>query len=281
MILSIRFKRTLATLLCGMTCLSVLPSAAHATNGTKKSTATTKQTQEDATTAEQYFALIPSETETPEDVALGAPLLAENTGAPSVDDATYSLFNFNNTDTTWESDPTMGKGANYPSLNKTCDSSTFSTQGISGPDTTISFGYPVENVQISSFFGWRKIFGRIHYGIDFTGPRNTPIIASADGTVTTATTGKNSGSFGVYVELYHGDYFNTLYAHMEKVNVKAGDKVKKGDVIGFMGSTGATQAVHLHYEIRHKGIAYNPFLGYLELPSNDSVSIDDIPEEFE
>ncbi len=182
---------------------------------------------------------------------------------PSAD---YSMFNFKN-DQSWESDPSIGKGEKYPGLDKTCDSSKVSTQGIAGPTTAFRFSMPVETPRISSFFGWRKIYGRIHYGTDFAGKKGTPILASERGTVTNATTGKNSGTFGIFVELNHGDSFTTLYAHMSKVAVKAGDHIEKGDVIGYMGSTGATDANHLHFEIRHKGIPYNPFLCYMNLPT--------------
>lgn len=181
---------------------------------------------------------------------------------PSAD---YSMFNYKN-ETTWESNPSMGKGEKYPGLDKTCDSSKVSTQGIFGPTTAFKFSMPVEVPKISSFFGWRKIYGRTHYGTDFADKKGTPIIASERGTVTTFTTGKNSGSFGIFVELNHGDSFTTLYAHMSKAAVKAGDHVEKGDIIGYMGSTGATSANHLHFEIRHKGIPYNPFMGYMTLP---------------
>lgn len=214
----------------------------------------------DAST-EALFASIPEE-----DINVNMQVTPDDGTWPSTE---YSMFNFKNS-STWDSEPNMGKGETYPGLDKKCDSSKVSTQGIAGPATTLQFALPVKDAKISSFFGWRKIYGRIHYGIDFAGAKGTPILASERGTVTKWTTGANSGSFGIYVELNHGDAFTTLYAHMSKAAVRAGDHVEKGDVIGYIGSTGATSANHLHFEIRNKGIPYNPFLGYMELPASYS-----------
>lgn len=208
---------------------------------------------------EALFASIPEE-----DVNLEVQTAPDDGTWPSKE---YSMFNFKNSNT-WDSEPNMGKGGTYPGLDKKCDSSKVSTQGICGPKTALKFDLPVRDAKISSFFGWRKIYGRVHYGIDFAGAKGTPILASERGTVTSWTTGSNSGSFGIYVELNHGDSFTTLYAHMSKAAVRAGDHVEKGDVIGYIGSTGATKANHLHFEIRNKGIPYNPFLGYMELPAS-------------
>lgn len=213
--------------------------------------------------SEAYFALIPEEVNYQAEVETGSTTSSQTDHIPSAD---YSAFYFKN-DKTWESNPSMGCGEHYPNLDKKCDSTKVWTQGIAGPKTDLNFSIPLEKPAISSLFGWRKIYGRIHYGIDFADKKGTPILASEGGTVTNWSK-TNSPSFGVVVELHHGDHFTTVYAHMSRMVVSPGDYVKKGDVLGYMGSTGNTSANHLHFEIRHKGIPYNPFLGYLDLPES-------------
>ena len=90
-----------------------------------------------------------------------------------------------------------------------------------------------------------------HQGMDFTAPRGTPIYASGDGVVTRAD--QRSSGYGKHVRIDHGFGYITLYAHMSKYNVKRGQKVKRGDLIGFVGNTGRSQAPHLHYEVIKNG----------------------------
>jgi murein DD-endopeptidase MepM/ murein hydrolase activator NlpD len=97
---------------------------------------------------------------------------------------------------------------------------------------------------------------RMHTGVDFSAPRGTPIYASGDGVVTVVR--KNFGGYGNEVQVDHGYGYVTLYAHMEKFNVHPGQKVKRGECIGYVGSTGSSTAPHLHYEVIHNGSKVNP-----------------------
>lgn len=103
-------------------------------------------------------------------------------------------------------------------------------------------------------FNWKRTF---HSGIDIAAPLNTPILAAADGKVIHA--GRNGG-YGLTVIIEHGDTYETLYAHLNKIDVEVGEKVKKGDVIGGMGTTGRSTGVHLHYEIKRDGERIDPYL---------------------
>jgi murein DD-endopeptidase MepM/ murein hydrolase activator NlpD len=112
---------------------------------------------------------------------------------------------------------------------------------------------------VTSPFGYRyhPIYGdrRFHEGIDIGAPSGTPIKAAANGTVTKS--GRN-GNYGIMVEISHGYGFTTVYAHNSRNVVKVGDTVKKGQVIAYVGSTGASTAPHLHYEVRVNGRPVNP-----------------------
>jgi len=124
--------------------------------------------------------------------------------------------------------------------------------------------WPVQGY-ISSPFGWRSNpFGgggyEFHTGIDIVAYYGAPIRAAADGTVEDA--GWNSGGYGIWAEIYHRDHIETVYGHLSEVIVKAGDKVKKGQVIGYEGSTGVATGPHLHFEIRVSGTPIDP-LEYL------------------
>lgn len=122
------------------------------------------------------------------------------------------------------------------------------------------FLWPVAGYHyVSSPFGWRihPIYGtrKHHNGVDISGSniKGKPILASADGIVSIAK--YNSGGYGYYVMVNHGrgsdgQLYYTLYAHMTKYIVSRGQSVKKGQIIGYVGSTGASTGPHLHYEIR-------------------------------
>ncbi len=97
---------------------------------------------------------------------------------------------------------------------------------------------------------------KMHKGIDFAARRGTPIYASGDGTISRVQ--KARGGFGNNVIVNHGYGYETLYAHMSKMLVKPGQKIKKGQKIGLVGSTGSSTAPHLHYEVHYKGQAVNP-----------------------
>lgn len=98
---------------------------------------------------------------------------------------------------------------------------------------------------------------RMHYGIDFTAPKGTPVFATADGTVVVPNAGSTSG-YGIVVLINHGFGYQTLYSHLSRVGVKPGQKVKRGQVIGYVGSTGLAVAPHLHYEVIKNGKKINP-----------------------
>lgn len=95
-----------------------------------------------------------------------------------------------------------------------------------------------------------------HAGMDFTAPRGTPIYATGDGVVTRAD--NSAQGYGNHVRIDHGYGYETLYAHMWKIKVKPGQKVKRGDIIGLVGNTGKSVGPHCHYEVRKNEEALNP-----------------------
>ena len=86
-------------------------------------------------------------------------------------------------------------------------------------------------------------------------PTGTPVFATADGQVTRA---NRSGTYGLVIYLDHGADLQTRYAHLSRMSVADGQTVRKGDVIGYVGSTGRSTGPHLHYEVRVDGVAVNP-----------------------
>lgn len=115
-------------------------------------------------------------------------------------------------------------------------------------------------VQLLSGFGYRlhpihKIV-KMHAGIDFSAPQGTPIQATGDGVVVDVD--NNRGGYGLHVIIDHGFGYRTLYGHMSNVEVKQGQKIKKGQKIGKVGSTGTSTAPHCHYEVHYKGKPVNP-----------------------
>ena len=128
--------------------------------------------------------------------------------------------------------------------------------------------------RMASGYGWRSDpftkARKKHWGMDFTAPTGTPIYASGDGVVKRAD--QQSSGYGKHIRIDHGFGYISLYAHMSKYNVRKGQKVKRGDLIGFVGNTGRSQAPHLHYEISKNGTKINPINFYYGNLS---------PEEFE
>jgi|TARA_B110000908_G_scaffold170866_1_gene231715 murein DD-endopeptidase MepM/ murein hydrolase activator NlpD len=126
---------------------------------------------------------------------------------------------------------------------------------------------PIKNndlTRMASGYGFRtdpfNKSRRMHWGMDFTAPRNTPIYAASDGKVIRADS--RSSGYGKHIRIDHGFGYLTLYAHLNKYNVKRGQKVKKGDIIGYVGSTGRSQAPHLHYEVQKDKKRVNPINFY-------------------
>jgi murein DD-endopeptidase MepM/ murein hydrolase activator NlpD len=111
---------------------------------------------------------------------------------------------------------------------------------------------------------------RPHTGVDFTAPTGTPIYSPGSGVVTTVE--RNRHGYGLMVVIDHGYGYETLYAHLSKFNVRVGQEVKRGEIIGFVGNTGVSTAPHLHYEVIRHGNKVNPINYFF----NDLT-----PEEFE
>lgn len=118
--------------------------------------------------------------------------------------------------------------------------------------------------RMASGFGWRSDpftkARKMHKGMDFTAPTGTPIYATGNGVVTRADS--NSSGYGNHIRINHGFGYLTLYAHLSKYNVKKGQRVKRGDLIGFVGNTGRSQGPHLHYEVHKDGKHINPINFY-------------------
>ena len=128
---------------------------------------------------------------------------------------------------------------------------------------------PVESAYLGSQYGYRTdpIDGkrRMHRGQDFAVNLNTPVIATGDGVVTKA---QYDSGWGRYVKIDHGYGYETIYAHLYKINVKKGQKIKRGDVIGKSGNSGRAAGFHLHYEVHKNKKVDDPkkyfFLGYIK-----------------
>ncbi|MEH6659652.1 M23 family metallopeptidase [Leeuwenhoekiella marinoflava] len=101
---------------------------------------------------------------------------------------------------------------------------------------------------------------KMHWGMDFTAPRGTPIYATGNGVVERAD--NNATGYGNHIRIDHGYGYVSLYAHLYKYNIKKGQKVERGDLIGFVGSTGRSEAPHVHYEIFKDGQRINPINFY-------------------
>jgi len=129
-----------------------------------------------------------------------------------------------------------------------------STGQLSIPSMT-----PVKSYRLTSQYGYRSdpFKGRRanHQGLDMAGPVGTPIYATADGIV-----GRSQwlGGYGNYIEINHGGEIQTRYGHMSKLLVNSNERVKRGQLIGLMGSTGRSTGSHLHYEVRISGEPVNP-----------------------
>jgi murein DD-endopeptidase MepM/ murein hydrolase activator NlpD len=142
--------------------------------------------------------------------------------------------------------------------------------------------------RIGSLFGYRtdpfyKVT-KFHEGIDFTAAIGTPIYATGDGVVSEAE--YNSGGYGNKIMINHGYSYETIYAHLSKIKVKVGQRVKRGEIIGLMGNTGKSTAPHCHYEVHKAGVPLNPiyfffnditpaeYQAMLEMSSKPSQTLD-------
>ncbi|MDE8653776.1 M23 family metallopeptidase [Novosphingobium album (ex Liu et al. 2023)] len=130
---------------------------------------------------------------------------------------------------------------------------------IANTSVSIPSRTPLEGLTLTSSFGMRvhPVIGgvRAHKGVDLAAPVGTPIYATADGMVSKASW---FGGYGLFVSLEHGGELETRYGHMSRLNVAEGQRVHKGEIIGFVGTTGRSTGPHLHYEVRVHGEAVNP-----------------------
>ena len=177
---------------------------------------------------------------------------ASRSAAPAGDEEFRRLFS------SWQS-------SNFASSRTTAAATTTTSMGGLAPlRTSIPSRIPLNGVALSSSsYGMRvhPVLGgyRMHKGIDLPSPVGTPIYATADGVVERADW---FSSYGLYVAIEHGGAMETRYGHMSRIAVAAGQSVRKGDVIGYVGTTGRSTGPHLHYEVRVNGEAVNP-LAYM------------------
>ncbi|MEP3422424.1 MAG: M23 family metallopeptidase [Erythrobacter sp.] len=130
---------------------------------------------------------------------------------------------------------------------------------VERPTISVPSRMPLEGARLSSGYGMRNHpvlrQRRRHNGVDLAAPTGTPVYATADGLVGRADW---FSSYGLYISIDHGAELETRYAHLSRLAVAAGERVKKGDLIGYVGSTGRSTGPHLHYEVRVDGVAVNP-----------------------
>ena len=122
---------------------------------------------------------------------------------------------------------------------------------------------PVNNKDLSriaSGFGYRidPVYKttKFHAGLDFAAPQGTPIYATANGVITTA--GNTGNGYGNHVVINHGYGYQTLYGHMFRVKARVGERIKRGEIIGYVGSTGKSTGPHCHYEVHRNGDPVDP-----------------------
>lgn len=139
---------------------------------------------------------------------------------------------------------------------------------------------PINGARLSSRFGKRRHpisgYTRLHKGTDFAAPTGTPIYAAGNGVVERAS---RYGGYGHYIRIRHAKGYKTAYAHLSRYarGVKSGRRVKQGQIIGYVGSTGASTGPHLHYEVYKNGKAVDVMR--LKLPTGRKLAMD--PEVFE
>ena len=136
---------------------------------------------------------------------------------------------------------------------------------------------PINGSKLSSGFGMRKHpisgYDKLHKGVDFAAPSGTPIFAAGNGVIEFI---GNNGGYGKYIRIRHDSTYKTAYAHMKnfKKGLYKGARVKQGDVIGYVGSTGKSTGPHLHYEIIKSGNQINP--QKLKLPSGRNLNENEV-----
>ncbi len=154
---------------------------------------------------------------------------------------------------------TIDKTAIFDAKVKELDGALNALEAVKKEAQKLPIGNPAPGLTITSTFGIRRdpILRQpaFHSGMDFRAPVGTRVHATAPGTVVKA---GRSGGYGRMVEIDHGNGFSSRYAHMSRILVKPGQKIKNGDVVGESGSTGRSTGPHIHYEVRRKGQALDP-----------------------
>jgi murein DD-endopeptidase MepM/ murein hydrolase activator NlpD len=130
---------------------------------------------------------------------------------------------------------------------------------VSAAPVSVPSRMPLETLVLTSDYGMRTHpilrQRRSHKGVDLAAPSGSPVYATADGIVAKA---EPYSTYGNYIQIEHGGELQTRYAHLSGYAVAAGDRVRKGDLIGYVGSTGRSTGPHLHYEVRVAGEAVDP-----------------------
>jgi murein DD-endopeptidase MepM/ murein hydrolase activator NlpD len=152
-----------------------------------------------------------------------------------------------------------GSDRQFQQLFASWDSAQQRTTGPIGPAVAVPSRTPLDDYRLTSSFGMRThpVLGglRGHKGLDMAAPTGTPVYAPADGIVGKA---EWFGAYGNFISIGHGSELETRYGHLSRMAVSAGQRVRKGDLIGYVGSTGRSTGPHLHYEVRVAGIAVDP-----------------------
>lgn len=130
-----------------------------------------------------------------------------------------------------------------------------------GPLTRkVAFEAPVKGYRINSAFGLRKLAieakARAHKGVDIAAPTGTTVFSTAEGRVVRA--GYQAGGYGNFIEVKHPNGMSSVYGHLSRIDVRAGQGVAAGERIGLVGSTGYSTGPHLHFEVRRNGGQVNP-----------------------
>jgi murein DD-endopeptidase MepM/ murein hydrolase activator NlpD len=137
---------------------------------------------------------------------------------------------------------------------------------------------PLSYSRITSGFTYSRFHPTLktttpHLAIDYAAPTGTPIMSVADGVVTQASW---NGGFGNFIDIRHNSTYETQYAHLSAYNVRAGDSVKQGDIIGYVGSTGFSTGPHLHYQVEVNGQLQNPL--EIDFPAGDPIPEEEMEE---
>ena len=159
--------------------------------------------------------------------------------------------------------------ASWESLDGDTDSAQAPIAAVSIPSRM-----PLAKANLTSDYGMRThpVIGgrRAHKGVDLAAPTGTPIYATADGIVSKA---ERFSSYGLFVSIEHGAKLQTRFAHMSRIAVADGERVSKGDIIGYVGSTGRSTGPHLHYEVRIAGQAVNPIPYMVETEAQQAYAL--------